>query len=195
VRQKNLYSRTKLSPPRLHKHTLRRPRVTGLLLDSDTYRLTLVQAGTGYGKSTALATLAEEVQPLAWYHLAAEDADPVVFLVYLYYAFNMVLPDLPDTALASLEEWERDRHEPLWTGVVDVLLSTLSEAGQLPVTLVIDDAHLLNSSAESLRILDRFIGRSTYSVHTILVSRHAIDLPSMVSWRVRGSPFRWSRAL
>ena len=111
MHQNSQFSRTKLTPPRLHRHTLRRPRITQILLESEAHRLTLVQAGTGYGKSTALATLAEEIQPLAWYHLAAEDVDPVVFLMHLFYAFSTVLPDLPETPLASLEEWERNRGE------------------------------------------------------------------------------------
>jgi ATP/maltotriose-dependent transcriptional regulator MalT len=122
--------------------------------------LTLVQAGTGYGKSTALATLAEEIQPLAWYHLAAEDVDPVVFLLHLFYALSTVLPELPETPLASLEAWERNRGKPLWSDVVDILTDILIDQVRSSVTPVIDDAHLLNSSAEALRILDRFIGRS-----------------------------------
>jgi len=79
------------------------------MLESEAHRLTLVQAGTGYGKSTALAALAEDVQPFAWYHLAAEDADPVVFLLHLYHAFSTALSGLPETPLASLEEWEQNR--------------------------------------------------------------------------------------
>lgn len=184
--QKSRISRTKLAPPRLHRQTLRRPRLTKLLLESETYRLTLVQAGTGYGKSTALAALAEDVQPLAWYHLAAEDADPVVFLLHLFNAFSTVMSDLPETPLASLEEWERNRYEPLWSEVVDSLIDILAAHVEHSVTLVIDEAHLLNRSAEALRILDRFIGRAPNTVHTVLVSRHLLGLPSLVTWRVRG---------
>ncbi|MDX1616899.1 MAG: hypothetical protein R3300_21505, partial [Candidatus Promineifilaceae bacterium] len=86
MNRRHLVVQTKLSPPRLHRHTLPRPRLTERLLEAVHYRLTLVQAGTGYGKSTALAALAEHELPLAWYHLAAEDADPLVFLVSLFHA-------------------------------------------------------------------------------------------------------------
>ena len=155
-------------------------------MDCETHRLTLLQAGTGYGKSTALATLAEEIHPLAWYHLAVEDADPVVFLRHLYYAIASVLPDFPETPLASLEEWERNRGEPLWADVVDALLDNLIDVGTSNLTLIIDDAHLLNSSAEALRILDRLIGKSPAFLHTVLASRYSLDLPSLITWRVRG---------
>jgi LuxR family maltose regulon positive regulatory protein len=186
VYQISRFSRTKLASPRLHRQTLRRPRVTNLIRESETHRITLVQAGTGYGKSTALATLAEEVQPFAWYHLAAEDADPVVFLLHLFYAFATVLPELPETPLAVLEEWELNRSEPLWSDVVDSLNNILAAQVTEFITLVIDDAHVLNKSAEALRILDRFIGRGPSTMHTVLVSRHLLDLPSLVTWRVRG---------
>jgi len=68
--------RTKLLPPRPHRRVLARPRLTGRLLEALDYRLTVLHAGAGYGKSTALAALAGEGYPLIWYHLDAEDADP-----------------------------------------------------------------------------------------------------------------------
>lgn len=76
--RERLVVRTKLTPPRLHKQTLHRPRLTERLLKALDYRLTVVQAGAGYGKSTALAALAEGEHPFAWYHLADEDADPLL---------------------------------------------------------------------------------------------------------------------
>jgi ATP/maltotriose-dependent transcriptional regulator MalT len=41
--------------------------VSQILKQAYDYRLTILQAGTGYGKSTALAELAEVVKPLVWY--------------------------------------------------------------------------------------------------------------------------------
>jgi ATP/maltotriose-dependent transcriptional regulator MalT len=52
--------------------------------------------GGGYGKSTALAELAESAGPLAWYQVNEEDNDPLVFLLHLCHAFLRVIPDLPD---------------------------------------------------------------------------------------------------
>ena len=50
--------RTKLLPPQPHRRSLARPRLTASLLAALDYLLTVVQAGPGYGKSTALAALA-----------------------------------------------------------------------------------------------------------------------------------------
>ncbi len=52
---KVLVIHTKLTPPRLPRRVLQRPRLTTRLLEALDYRLTILQAGTGYGKSTALA--------------------------------------------------------------------------------------------------------------------------------------------
>ena len=47
----------KLDPPRLSRTTLVCPRVDTWLRDALDYRVTIVQASTGYGKSIALASL------------------------------------------------------------------------------------------------------------------------------------------
>lgn len=62
--------RSKLTPPRLPRRVLHRPRLT-----------TRLQAGTGYGKSTALAVL-------AWHHLDEEDRDLLVFARYLLHSLQ-----------------------------------------------------------------------------------------------------------
>jgi ATP/maltotriose-dependent transcriptional regulator MalT len=147
--------------------------------------LTIVQAGTGYGKSTALAALANQDNTMAWYHLTAEDADPVVFLLHLYHAFARLVPGLSEAPLATLEGWELNRAEPLWSEIVDRLINELAEQVDAPLFLVIDDAHLLNRSADALRILDRFIGLAPIDLHVILATRYPLDLPSLVTWRAR----------
>ncbi|HLF28384.1 MAG TPA: hypothetical protein VJG32_18785 [Anaerolineae bacterium] len=48
---------TKLTPPGLYRRLLPRPALTAKLREALDYRLTVVQAGAGYGKSTALAAL------------------------------------------------------------------------------------------------------------------------------------------
>jgi ATP/maltotriose-dependent transcriptional regulator MalT len=50
-----MFLRTKLIPPRPSKHTLARPRLLARLREAESYRVTTVQAGTGYGKTTAVA--------------------------------------------------------------------------------------------------------------------------------------------
>src|SRR3712207_9332930 len=48
---------TKLVPPRPQRRVLPRPALVARLGEALDYRLTLLHAGTGYGKTTALAAL------------------------------------------------------------------------------------------------------------------------------------------
>ncbi|MDX1662511.1 MAG: BTAD domain-containing putative transcriptional regulator [Candidatus Promineifilaceae bacterium] len=182
----HLVVHTRLAPPRLPRQTLPRPRLTARLLDALEYRLTVVQAGTGYGKSTALAALAGEGHPLVWYHLDADDSDPLVFLLHLVTAFAQVQPDFARSPLATLEEWEHGNSEEVWMRVVDMLVSELAIRVHEPVLLVLDDAHRLREATAVLRLLDRFVGRAPADVHVLLSTRHPLPLPTLVSWRIRG---------
>ena len=187
----HLVVRTKLTAARPHKQTLSRRRLTERLLEAVDYRLTVVHAGTGYGKSTALAALDGSPLPVVWYHLDPEDADPFIFLLHLVHGFTGILPGFSETPLALLEELARDGgSEAIWEVVVDRLANEVAE--HLPagedgtLLLVLDDAHLLRETSATLRVLDRLIGRAPPGLHVIVSTRYPLKLPSLLSWRVRG---------
>jgi len=186
VYRDGLVVRTKLTPPRLHQRVLHRPRVVHRLLEAQEHRLTIVQAGAGYGKSTALAALAESGYPLVWYRLDAEDTDPLVFLLHLFCGFRAALPALSEAPLVVLEEWEGNGGVARWMTAVDLLVNELSKHLRIPLFLVLDDLHLLGEASEPIRILDRLIGRAPPDLHVILSTRYPPVLPSLVTWRVRG---------
>ncbi len=175
--------RTRLLPPRPHRRVLVRPRLTRRLLEALDYRLTVLQAGAGYGKSTALTALSEEGLPTTWYRLDAEDADPMTFLLHLLHGFRPFCPEAVRLPLAFLEE---QGGQLAWKAAVDALADGLTEHLENPHLLVIDDVHLLNNSLETLSVLDRFIGRAPPFLHTVLSSRHSLRLPSLIAWRARG---------
>ena len=177
---------TKLAAPRRHRRTLQRERLTTRLLESLEHQLTIVHAGTGYGKTTALAALTEENVSVVWYHLDAEDADPLVFLLHLIYGFNEALDGQLQAPLALLEQWEGERRSSPWQAVVDLLSSELATFVRAPLLLVIDDAHWIRDAPASLRILDRLIGRMPLHVHPLVSTRHPLPLPGLVNWRVHG---------
>ena len=93
--------RTKIIPPPRHARTLARPRVINIFMQAFEYRLTILQAEAGYGKSTALAELAETTKPLSWYQINEEDNDPLVFLLHLCHAFLQAPPMMIPTAIST----------------------------------------------------------------------------------------------
>lgn len=177
--------RTKLIPPRLTRRMLPRPRLTARLRDALDYRLTLVQAGAGYGKTTALVMLSMETTT-AWYHLDEGDADPLSFLLHLIHSLQACLPAVSDRALSLLESWEPGEPAASWTPIIDTLLNAIVRVADQPLLLVLDDVHCLQEANEILKILDRLIDQAPPQLHVILSSRYPLKLPSLVTWRARG---------
>lgn len=178
--------RTKIIPPPQNARTLPRPRVSDLLRAALEYRVTTLQAGAGYGKSTALAQIAAEISPLIWYQVNEEDADPLVFLTHLCHAARLALPGLTDLPLPLLEGWDGTQGALPWRVALDQLLNSLSVQLKSPTLLIIDDAHLVTENSEIACILDRLIGLAPAQLHTLLAGRPGISLPTLSRWRTRG---------
>ncbi len=178
--------RTKIIPPPRSARTLSRPRVMASLRESLDYRLTILQAGAGYGKSTALAELASEIHPLIWYQVHEEDSDPLVFLLHLFHATREALPETPDLPISYLEAWDGTQGILPWHGILDQFLNALSEHIKQPILFVLDDAHIVIENSEIAHILDRLIGLAPASLHILLSGRPTISLPNLARWRSQG---------
>jgi LuxR family transcriptional regulator, maltose regulon positive regulatory protein len=180
---------TKITPPHTGRKTLHRPRVLEALLEALNHRLTLLQAGAGYGKSTALASLASRHQPLVWYSVTEEDGDPLVFLLHLCHATRQALPDLEDLPIALLDAWEGARGLLPAAGVIDAYINSLSKGTQEPVLLVLDDIHLADSQSSTAEIgllIDRLISLAPPNLHILLAARGPVRLPNLARWRAQG---------
>jgi LuxR family maltose regulon positive regulatory protein len=178
--------RTKIIPPPRNVRTLARPRVTDIFMQAFEYRLTILQAEAGYGKSTALAELAEKVKPLAWYQVNEEDNDPLVFLLHLCHAFLRALPELSDLPLHFLESWDGSQGPLPWRGVIDQIINALSVCFDEPILLVLDDAHIVTEAGEVAHMIDRLIGLAPVQLHVLLSGRPVISLPTLARWRSQG---------
>ncbi|MCB9135550.1 MAG: tetratricopeptide repeat protein [Anaerolineales bacterium] len=180
-----LILQSKITPPLLPARTLARERIAGQLLDALNHRLTILQAGAGYGKSTALATLAARHRPFVWYQVSRDDNDLVVFLLHLCHATRLALPDIAGLPIPELEAWDATRDPFPQRAVVYQYLNALS--GQdTPTLLVIDDAHLIIENAEIAHVLDQLIALAPPHFHILLSSRLFITLPNLSRWRMRG---------
>ncbi len=181
--------RTRITPPRTGSRTLTRERVGVILADALNYRLTLVQAGAGFGKTTALAALggpAGPGRPLMWYQLMEEDRDPPVFLLHLCYAARQAVPGLSEPAISLLESWDGAGGPPASTRVLDELLNSLSLDLDGPALLVLDDAHLVLGAAEIAHLIDRLVALAPPDLHIILTGRRPLSLPNLSRWKAQG---------
>lgn len=176
--------KTRLMSPRKGKFVLPRPRLTNRLRDAENHRLTIVQAGTGYGKSTVLSVLADTHIPAVWYQLTDEDSDPLTFVSHLLVGLDEMLGGFSPIPVAQLEEWEQNPLPSSGTVVVDSLVNETAERLDSPLFLILDDAHLLNSSNETCRLLNRFIAYIPSHLHVICATRHPLKLDELVMWRM-----------
>ncbi len=170
---------TKFTPPHAHRHTLVRARLEALLRESLDSRVTILQASTGYGKSTALAHFAAKHQSLCWYSVGEGDSDPQQFLVHLWAAFLARYPDLPEIPLTLWQENESSRV------VLVQLINAISTVLTAPALFIIDDFHLA-ASPEVNRLLDFFLASLPNDLHVIVATRYAPPLEHLVDWRARG---------
>jgi ATP/maltotriose-dependent transcriptional regulator MalT/DNA-binding SARP family transcriptional activator len=178
--------RTKIVPPRRSKRELARPRVSDFLADALSHRLTLIQAGAGYGKSTALAALVDGDHPLIWYQVARQDSDPLVFLQHLNYATQIALPNLDGLPTSILAAWEGSRGPLPANDIVCQYINALSEGLQEPTLLVLDDVHLASHEDDIAHILDLLIRLAPTDFHVLLAARPKVQLPNLSRWEARG---------
>ena len=159
-----------------------RPRVAERFLSVLDYPLTVVQAGTGYGKSTELSLLADKVPHLYWYTISGADRDPLLFLASMFSAFNMGDSQYGETALLSLDDsWGRITENAL-TQLINALTRDLHE----DAILVLDDYHLVQEVAEINGFIDRLVAYCPPHLHLVLSSRRMPRFDALSKWRVKG---------
>jgi LuxR family transcriptional regulator, maltose regulon positive regulatory protein len=176
---------TKITPPRLTGRILVRSRVTDILLDSLNYRLTHVQAGAGFGKSTALATLAQEHEQVIWYQISEEDADPLIFLLHFSLAIKQAIPDINGLPTSLLLEWDGNRGLIQPAAMIDYILNVINQDREKPILVVFDDVHLIAQNTDIAHILDRLIALAPQDYHFLLSSRVELQLPNLYRWKAR----------
>jgi hypothetical protein len=94
---------TKLMPPRIHPAVISRPALSARLTEGLTKKLTLVNAPTGFGKTTLVRLwLSDRKISSAWVALGGNDNDPVRFWTYVITALRTFDPAVGKTALAAL---------------------------------------------------------------------------------------------
>jgi len=162
---------TKLRPPALPAHLVRRGRLD-VLLDAGAAgpaRLVLVSAPAGSGKSTLLASwLAARPGAVAWLQAEASDSDPARFWAHLVHAVSAAVPGLPPNLPAVVASSGGDE-----LVVVNALVNALSEPAE-PLVLVVDDYHLIEVEAVH-RGVERLVELSPAGLTLVLATR--VDPP------------------
>lgn len=176
--------RTKFLVPLPRKKLLHRPRVAALLDQITAHRLTIVQAGPGYGKSTAVALhLCSSSHQFFWYSTSGTDADPHVFMSHLVWSMRSAYPRMGGSALAiisqGLDATARRR-------AVEALANDMLDMLQADAVLVIDDYHAASRNPEIHDIVEFLVDTMPPQMHLVLCTRKRPALSAIPRWRVKG---------
>lgn len=160
-----------------------RPLVEAAIAEHPHARLWLFSAPAGFGKTSALATLAQwrlaEGEAVAWLSLSPEDDDPSRFLLQLTDAIGPWLPGRGADARTYLQNTMR---VPV-AAVVETLLMDLATLN-VPLLLVLDDLHLI-ADGELLAALSRLI-RFAPNTFTLAIGSRSQPALNLATLRAKG---------
>jgi LuxR family maltose regulon positive regulatory protein len=185
---------TKLHPPRLPAGLVERTRLLARLDTSFAYKLTLLVAPAGFGKTTLVnqwfAAHSTSLTPPAasWVSLDGSDNDPLRFWRSVMTICQRLLgQERRVEGQAALAALTAPLHSPFDAPPLEMALTRLLNALADPSSgglLVLDDYHAINEPLihETLAF---FIDHLPTNVHVLLLSRTEPDFP-LLRWRSRG---------
>lgn len=124
---------------------MQRPQLHEQLREGLNYKLVLVSAPAGFGKTTLLSEWIHNSKPricTAWISLDEGDNDPVRFWDYLIAALQKLQPSCGKSTLPLLHSPETPPIEPLLTILINDLASILGD-----YVIALDDYHLIENQS------------------------------------------------
>jgi len=178
----NFFLRTKLLLPRPAPELLSRPRLIERLVTNLTNPLTLVTANAGSGKTTLVADfLRTQDRQFVWYQLDHTDADAFVFLGYLTFGIQQIVPDFGKAMFAYFQEASGELAQNP-ERAVDVLINEVLERVEQQIVVVLDDYHHLGQDTAVHAVLDRLLAYLPDVLHIVMISR---EMPPLALARLR----------
>lgn len=175
---------TKLRIPPQPHHTVRRTRlIDAIERRIPNYKLALLSAPAGYGKTTLLTQWTHSSQFLVgWLSINEDDNDPERFLRYLLRAWETVQPSIMESKLGLLLGSMMPEREA-------VLSAFINAADELSyhMVFVLDDYHLIESLSIH-EILTFLLDHLPPSLHFVVAGRGEPRLP-LARYRARQELF------
>jgi len=135
---------TKCAIPALHTNLVSRPRLIERLEAARRYRLILVSAPAGFGKTTLLSHWAGHSQlPVAWIALDEGDNDPPRLMTYLASAMHDLAENIGKDFSPPFHELAPATSESFLASLVNEVAGAFDPAGHF--CIILDDYHLIDS--------------------------------------------------
>ena len=165
---------TKLRPPMLRDDVIVRELLLDhLRTDVTSFKLTLVSAPAGYGKTIMMASLPRALPDaaIAWLSLDEDDNDPNVFVAALVESLRRVDARIVEEATALLGSASGAPR-----AVLDALINDVVAHHPTPIVIVLDDFHRVTDAAIA-KAVEYLIERMPPQMHVMIGTRHDPQLP------------------
>lgn len=169
----SLFLTTKLRIPPTPQFAVTRQRVAGILENKIAhYKLVLISAAAGYGKTTLLAQWAAASRlPVAWLSVGKEDNNLADFFRYLLLGWEQTQPGVRESPLGLRLGAGSPDPDAVLAAFINVA-NTLSE----PIAFVLDDYHLIEDPAIHIA-LTFLLDHLPPTIHLVLAGRAEPPLP------------------
>lgn len=170
---------SKLTPPQPHRPIFQFPRLQIKLGESYKFPLTIVHAGTGFGKTTTLISLSQLYPRTFWYNITEPDRDPTLFIAHLISAF------LPESQ--NLTERLRKGGYNAAPAVLNLLINQLTTDLEDDAILILDDYHLVSDVHDVRDWFETLVEQRPPRLHIAIACRQIPETPAFIRWRVKGN--------
>jgi LuxR family maltose regulon positive regulatory protein len=173
---------TKLYIPPPRRKFVLRPRLIERLNEgiSSGFKLTLISASAGFGKTTLVSEwIAGCERPAAWLSLDEGDNEPSRFLAYLVAALQTIAPKICAGVLAALQSPQPPPTEAILTALINEI-TTISDN----FIFVLDDYHLVESKQVDQAVAF-LLDHLPPQMHLVIATREDPSLP-LARLRARG---------
>lgn len=166
----DLILHTKLQPPQIKGKILRRDRLLNLLKENLDKKLIFIWAGAGYGKTTLLMQLLNDLKmSFVFYHLEQTDADFTIFLNYIIDGTKKSCPGFGEKTRAVLSHLGSPFVDMKM--VLGTFINEISMVVKNDLLLVLDDYHCLENSEPINTALEYLLEHQPRNLHLIISSR------------------------
>lgn len=178
-------TRTKIIPPRRRSDLLSRQRLLDTLYELIDFRLIILIAPAGYGKTFLLVDFAHNTElPVCWYALDPLDRDLYRFFVHFIASISEQFPEFGRASSAALEGLIN--HQASLDQFITTVVNEIYEHIHEHFVIVIDDFFLVEDNDEINSFISRFVQQVDENCHIILASRKLLSIPDMALLIARG---------
>lgn len=169
------FIKSKINIPKVKEKLVNRAELFNKLSEAINYRVTLITAPAGFGKSTLVSSWLTNISYkyyTAWISLDERDSEPLIFWKYIIYSIDRIQDGIVKETFDLLKSVElQDGFE---TEILAVLINELDNLEE-DIFIILDDLYLIsnNNIYEQLKF---FIRNMPSNVHFIILTRVTPDI-------------------